>query len=627
MCTCADGWELDPQTGACDNIDECAAGTDDCDDSLGTCQDSAGSYDCGCVEGYELAGDGTHACVDIDECATDADDCAAPNYACLNTVGAFECVCAPGWADLDCATCVRYAGPAGGDGLTWANASASLDDAVTSAEAAVAGGAATCEVWVQQGTWSLFDDTGGSSPGANVSGAVSLYGGFSGAEAARSERSDDPSLTVLDASDGAGGGLNQVLRLNNGASIDGFTVTGATGTATGGGIQITAGTATVTNCIITGNKATKGGGISVDGGAILYLTDSVVDHNEATDGGGVNQGGGARLYLIDSVVLANSAEGKGGGLKANGAGGGLLRGARFEGNSAATGGAGDIRWSALPFYFEDSTFVGNAASGAAGAVYITNDNNQNGNVNDDPDDDEHSFTSCVFVGNSGTEGGALMLWATPLAPPITNCTFAYNAANEGGAIAYHYTKDTTLTNSIVYGNNAPTQANLRLADGPTLTVSHTLVAGGFAGDGNIDASPEFVHMPLFAERVPVAANGASMTVIDEGRYSIGDVLEFPHTSEVAHVVSTELGQVSFDIDVDPGPIGPMAVWNWGPVYDGAEWDVRLMPGSPAIDAGDDSKAPPLDIVGNPRVDQPPEEPPDSPKVSDLGAYEFVSVPD
>ena len=45
-----------------------------------------GSYDCVCGAGY--TGDGTIACIDIDECAAGTGDCDAM-ATCSNTVGAF----------------------------------------------------------------------------------------------------------------------------------------------------------------------------------------------------------------------------------------------------------------------------------------------------------------------------------------------------------------------------------------------------------------------------------------------------------------------------------------------------------------------------------------------------------
>ena len=40
------------------DIDECAANTDNCDDTNGACANTAGSFTCSCNAGYELQTDG-----------------------------------------------------------------------------------------------------------------------------------------------------------------------------------------------------------------------------------------------------------------------------------------------------------------------------------------------------------------------------------------------------------------------------------------------------------------------------------------------------------------------------------------------------------------------------------------
>ena len=72
-CKCLDGYE-DKSGGTgkiCEDIDECAAGTDDCATvSPGsTCINKEPGYACGCNNGYEESPTG---CIDIDECEVDA---------------------------------------------------------------------------------------------------------------------------------------------------------------------------------------------------------------------------------------------------------------------------------------------------------------------------------------------------------------------------------------------------------------------------------------------------------------------------------------------------------------------------------------------------------------------------
>ncbi len=90
-CQCAKGFEGDGFS--CVDVDECAAGTDDCEgDAL--CVNVQGGFTCRCPQGFEDLGAG---CVDVDECAAGQVDCGVGG-ACVNTVGAFACECADGFA-------------------------------------------------------------------------------------------------------------------------------------------------------------------------------------------------------------------------------------------------------------------------------------------------------------------------------------------------------------------------------------------------------------------------------------------------------------------------------------------------------------------------------------------------
>lgn len=632
-CSCAPGWELGADDVTCVDIDECTVGGHDCDaGGHGTCGNTAGGWICGCVAGFELASSVSTTCVDTDECDQGTHDCLAPNFACANTEGSFECVCAGGWADADCGTCVRYAGDPGGDGLTWTS-TAGLRVAVDAAEDAIGqDGVSVCEVWALQGAHDLYTEAT-SNWGAKATGAVHIYGGFTGSEGFRDERSTEPALTVLDCSDGLEGHLTRCIHLQSGAQLDGVTVTGASGTQTGAGVYVDNGTATITNCIVTGNTGSKGGGIGVNGAA-LVLSDSWVLSNVATsEGGGLHMGGGQGLTVSDTVIADNTSSGKGAGARFQSSAGGLFERVTFEGNvSDGSSGGVHVEWSTAPFVFRDSRFIGNRASSLGGALYITNDN--------DNTQAEHEIEGCIFVGNAASSGGALMLWDSGLAVPITNCTFAGNAAGNGGAIEWHYAKQTRLRNSIAWGNHAADGPDLRIQDGATLTVSYSLVAGGWAGDGNVDGDPGFTRMPLGAERLEQETETSSMVVYDSTDYSLGDVIELNLDGVARTVLSASAAgePLVHVVDFSPAlsanqPAGSL-VWNWGGGASNLDWDVTLTGGSPAIDAGDGGVAPAEDIDGNPRVDD--SSTPntgvdtsgnDEPVYTDLGALEYQPVPE
>ena len=93
-CKCAPGYERD-SNGNCVNIDECSANNlNFCHSTKGLCFDYDGGYTCSCQVGY--IGDGIN-CDDIDECAKGTDVCST-NAKCTNTIGSYECTCNPGFS-------------------------------------------------------------------------------------------------------------------------------------------------------------------------------------------------------------------------------------------------------------------------------------------------------------------------------------------------------------------------------------------------------------------------------------------------------------------------------------------------------------------------------------------------
>jgi hypothetical protein len=97
-CSCEGGYEGDGRSGGsgCQDVDECAQGADDCI-AAATCENDEGSFQCHCPAGF--AGDGTEGgtgCPDVDECETALDDCVS-EATCTNSEGSFECECPEGY--------------------------------------------------------------------------------------------------------------------------------------------------------------------------------------------------------------------------------------------------------------------------------------------------------------------------------------------------------------------------------------------------------------------------------------------------------------------------------------------------------------------------------------------------
>ncbi|XP_033106654.1 fibrillin-1-like [Anneissia japonica] len=87
-CTCNEGYSGDGFE--CTDINECDQ-TNQCDTNA-ECANTAGSYDCTCNDGYE--GDGSQ-CTDINEC--DQTNQCDTNAECANTAGSYDCTCNDGY--------------------------------------------------------------------------------------------------------------------------------------------------------------------------------------------------------------------------------------------------------------------------------------------------------------------------------------------------------------------------------------------------------------------------------------------------------------------------------------------------------------------------------------------------
>jgi hypothetical protein len=120
----------------------------------------------------------------------------------------------------------------------------------------------------------------------------------------------------------SGGGLSRVFQVDTGvtASFSGLTITGGKTTGNGGGLR-NVGTATLSDCTISGNSASSGGGLVLNSpNGTTTLTNCTLSGNSASGvGGALFNNGSSRTTLTNCTVSGNSAGGNGGGLDNNGA--------------------------------------------------------------------------------------------------------------------------------------------------------------------------------------------------------------------------------------------------------------------------------------------------------------------
>jgi Bacterial Ig domain/Right handed beta helix region/Immunoglobulin I-set domain len=274
------------------------------------------------------------------------------------------------------------------------------------------------------------------------------------------------------------------------ATISGLTVAGgnvlnANQGGLGGGIYVnsTAGL-TLTNCVVSGNKAldTNGAGGGAYNGGTLILLGTTFNGNQSTLEGGAIRNDGT-LSLTDSTLDNNTAGTTGGAIQN---GGSLTIYGSTLSNNTAAGDGGAVRNDGTQFTITNSTLSGNKTTGV------------------------------------GADGGAI-LNATGKTLAITNATIVKNTAgHDGGGINNGGTL--TIKNSIVALNTATNSAPDLKGDA---NVDYSLLgdstgAGTITGANNLSGDPKLndlgnyggltlTHQPKIDSPVLDAGNNAFVT--------------------------------------------------------------------------------------------------------------------
>jgi hypothetical protein len=328
---------------------------------------------------------------------------------------------------------------------------------------------------------------------------------------------------------------------------------------------------TVGNCTFSDNLAagTGGGGIYNSGNAPSF-TNCKFDRNAAGIYGGGGSGGGmhnsnAFVVASDCSFNLNFASTRGGGMY-NYRGSFVVTRCTFSDNPAGFDGGGiSSLYSSSAGTVSDCIFTGNTATQASamenlasiivtGCVFAGNTSFGDFGAMLNLGGSSHQVVNCIFTGNTG---GAL--WNSASSVTITNCTFNSNT----GYVLYSIQRASVMVVNSILWNPAARRENYPSG---ALTTYHSCdirrsggsgaawdTALGSDGGGNIDADP------MFADAANPTGGDGTWRTTDDG--------------------------------------------------------LRLIAGSPCIDAGTADGAPFNDILGNPR-DQ----------VPDIGAYENVLHP-
>ena len=397
-------------------------------------------------------------------------------------------------------------------------------------------------------------------------------------------------MTITHGSTGGGGGIYNKGTL----TLTDVSVSDNEVDSYGGGIYNYYGTITLNNSTVANNLAKErisgGGGIYNRYGS-LTIANSTISGNSVTfeaynEGGGIYNSG--TLAISNSTISANSINGYGGGIYNKGTL--SIEDSTLSENSMLVGGSGgaiyneedstatiansslinnssDERGGAIQNFGEmtisDSLFSGNSDSSTGGGGAI---NNYSGSL---------IITKSTFEGNQGESGGGIYNNSDAILN-ISNSTFANNTASSGGGI--FNTGSMVVTNCTLSNNSAAYGGGLRDYNSDSGVLNNCIVAGNWA----TSRGPEIDHSTYY------------------------------NLSGSNNVIGNGTGQSAFTDGVDGNQVGTSSdvsslLSEWSQ-FDNGLWGFYLMPGSSAINAGNNSLAVDADgqtlsedISGNTRI--------------------------
>lgn len=432
-----------------------------------------------------------------------------------------------------------------GNGTSWQTALPDLQAALDLARATPSVRA----IWISGGTF-LPTPTDDRSISFELVDGVDLYGGFVGGESHPGERPEDAPETVLSGNIGNPSSLaddvwtvvsaeavvvtlDQIVIERGGAS--GPTQTNEPPPPLTPRMTSGAGLFSVDSHIVLRNSAMRSNRAGHDyvparGAAIFLLRGSLNAINvrfESNSAVGQSGGSGgairaehARLVIEGCHFRSNGASGppvnsRGGAISLV-QGTALIRESVFENNGSWGGSGGALHLSQSDVGIVHTRFVNNAATneGQGGAITTSGTTLRLMNVHFYGNHTSHGggallawggmteVTNAAFVGNysqSSTEisgGGEAVFARGPVV--LTNTTFAYNHSgwsnNERHTIRAGPGGQVTVRNSIIWPQSL-TVAPLATFNTGAITVSHSVVRGGFEGSEVVDADPAFKRMP------------------------------------------------------------------------------------------------------------------------------------
>jgi hypothetical protein len=578
---------------------------------------------------------------------------------CIRAMGALLAGTLMSAAFADTVLYVDDDAPAGGNGTSWETAFRFLQDALMAARTA---NGAVNEIRVAQGTYKPDHDeqnpdgTQDEEASFGLIDGIALRGGYAGVGA----RDPDARDVSLYASILSGQIFSQCATLtfagsdhiitsdgnDSTAIIDGFVITCGLNTFPGGGGMLAVkSNAVVLDCTFENNGTEVG-----DGGAVFVEHGGPLFANCSFYANFVDPTGAAQCSCIHSIAatttmvncdfIGNLCDGAVQNVEGSST---TIIGCTFECNVfvCAGGGPAGIRNVSSTAVISECEFRDNDDE-SAGAISNT------GSI--------VAIDSCVFDNNNGDGSGAIFNGTSTVS--ILKCIFVSNSGGDGinaGGAVHNSNSQVDIVDCAFLGNSGGTQNGGAIYNVNTdAFVVNCVFSENGAGSGgavaNVDSDPVFVNCTFSANDDALSPYNSSAIYVDstsapslincivwnhdEPTFGGAGKIAFSYCN-IEDVVPPGIGNISTDplfVDFDGPDNTP------GTIDD----NLRLLPGSPCIDAGDNTAVPadefdldgdgdtaepiPFDLAGLPRfLDDPKtiDTGNGTPPIVDMGAYEFT----